>query len=185
MAIVASLFLRALPYIAAIALAWYGWHRADTWCNSACRDQRSQVEKIRSQSAQLTEQIRAAQQRATDLALQWAQQVDKADEAARQARNANAQVFAGLADDARRLPAGGHLSISPAARRVFDGITAAANDQPPADPPRVEPAPEAVSCIPEREAAIAWAQAAEAYRDATSLLEQTRRWYEGIRNANP
>ena len=84
MAIVASLFLRALPYIAAIALAWYGWHRADTWCNSACRDQRSQVEKIRSQSAQLTEQIRAAQQRATDLALQWAQQVDKADEAARQ-----------------------------------------------------------------------------------------------------
>ena len=178
MALLLPLFLRALPYIAAIALAWYGWHRADTWCNSACRDQRD-----RANAAEAA--IKVAEQRATDLALLWAQQVDKADEAARQARNANAQVFTRLADDARRLPAGGHLSISPAARSVFDGITAAANDQPPADPPRVEPAPEAVSCIPEREAAIAWAQAAEAYRDATSLLEQTRRWYEGIRNANP
>ena len=178
MGVLVSLALRALPYIAAIALAWYGWHRADTWCNSACRDQRDRANAAESA-------IKVAQQRATDLALLWAQQVDKADEAARQARNANAQVFTRLADDARRLPAGGHLSISPAARRVFDGITAAANDQPPADPPRVAEAPEALSCIPERDAAIAWAEAAEAYRDATSLLEQTRQWYEGIRNVNP
>ena len=178
MALLLPLFLRALPYIAAIALAWYGWHRADTWCNSACVAKSRELQTV-------TEQMERAKQRATDLALLWAKQTERTDEAARQARNANAQVFTRLADDARRLPAGGHLSISPAARRVFDGITAAANDQPPADPPRVEPAPEALSCIPERDAAIAWAQAAEAYRDATSLLEQTRRWYEGIRNANP
>lgn len=178
MALLLPLFLRALPYIAAITLAWYGWHRADNWCNSACVAKSRQLQTI-------NEEMQQAKQRATDLALLWAQQVDRTNEAARQARNANATVFAGLADDARRLPAGGHLSISPAARRVFDGITAAANDQPPADPPRVEPPAEALSCIPEREAAIAWAEAAEAYRDATSLLDQTRRWYEGIRNANP
>lgn len=175
MALLLPLLLRGLPYLIAAAIAAFVWWKADHYCNSACRDQRARADAAESA-------IKVAQQRATDLALLWAKQTEATDEAARQARKANDQVFAGLANDVRRLPAGGHLAISPAARRVFDSITAAANAEPAPDPAPVEPATAAVSCIPERDAADAWNKAAEAYRDAVTLLQQTRDWYDSLRS---
>ena len=65
MAFLLPLLLRALPFLAAAALVWYGWHRVDNWCNSACVEQRTQFENARTQ-------IENAQARATALALLWA-----------------------------------------------------------------------------------------------------------------
>lgn len=130
MAFLLPLLLRALPFIAAAAVAWYGWHRVDNWCNSACVEQRTQLGNARTQ-------LGNAQARATALALLWAGAIEKERiryvEISRDRENA----IAGVRERAGRIrPSTDPVRVRvPAdALRVLDDASRLANAEPPAAP---------------------------------------------------
>jgi hypothetical protein len=74
-----TFFLRFWPYILALLLAIGVWWKADHWCNAACRDQRDEAVEARAQLEEITDRLKAAQERATHLALEWSKAIQRVE----------------------------------------------------------------------------------------------------------
>ena len=182
MAFLLPLLLRALPFIAAAALAWYGWHRVDNWCNSACVEQRTQLGNARTQ-------IGIAQARATALALLWAEAINRVEVRYVDVVRARTDAVAGVRERAGRIRSDtdrAHLVISADAIRVLNDAADLANDTaPPAgDRGPGQAVPDAAG--PAETTLTDWLEfainAAEAYRDAEDKHLACVAAYEAIRN---
>lgn len=182
MAFLLPLLLRALPFIAAAALAWYGWHRVDNWCNSACVEQRTQLGNARTQ-------IGIAQARATALALLWAEAINRVEVRYVEVVRARTDAVAGVRERAGRIRSDtdrAHLVVSAAALSVLGDAANLANDTAP--PGGDSGAGQAVSAPagPAETTLTDWLEfainAAEAYRDAEDKHLACVAAYEAIRN---
>ena len=182
MAFLLPLLFRALPFLAVAALAWYGWHRADNWCNSACVEQRTQFENARTQ-------IENAQARATALALLWAEAINRVEVRYVDVVRARTDAVAGVRERAGRIrPATDsvRVRVPPDALRVLGDAANIANNTAPAagdsGPGQAvsDPAGSAETTLTDwLEFAI---NAAEAYRDAEDKHLACVAAYEAIRN---
>jgi len=141
-------------------------------------------ETNRAVKAELT--LKAAQDRATALALLWSAQVDKSEAEVNQAKDeANVQIAA-LQDRIKKLPSRIVVFSTPAAS-VLDDATAAANaapapavDNKPA-PPVPDPAiAGATTAYDEREFADYVTRAAQAYRDVRTKLGACISFYQNL-----
>lgn len=182
MAFLLPLLLRALPFIAAAALAWYGWHRVDNWCNSACVEQRTQLGNARTQ-------IGIAQARATALALLWAEAINRVEVRYVEVVRARTDAVAGVRERAGRIRSDtdrAHLVVSAAALSVLGDAANIANNTAP--PGGDSGAGQAVSAPagPAETTLTDWLEfainAAEAYRDAEDKHLACVAAYEAIRN---
>ena len=182
MAFLFPLLLRALPFIAAAAVAWYGWHRVDNWCNSACVEQRTQLGNARTQ-------IGIAQARATALALLWAEAINRVEVRYVEVVRARTDAVAGVRDRAGRIRSDtdrAHLVVSAAAISVLGDAANIANNTAP--PGGDSGAGQAVSAPagPAETTLTDWLEfainAAEAYRDAEDKHLACVAAYEAIRN---
>lgn len=182
MAFLLPLLLRALPFLAAAALAWYGWHRVDNWCNSACVEQRTQLGNARTQ-------IGIAQARATALALLWAEAINRVEVRYVEVVRARTDAVAGVRDRAGRIRSDtdrAHLVVSAAALSVLGDAANIANNTAP--PGGDSGAGQAVSAPagPAETTLTDWLEfainAAEAYRDAEDKHLACVAAYEAIRN---
>ncbi len=182
MAFLLPLLLRALPFIAAAALAWYGWHRVDNWCNSACVEQRTQLGNARTQ-------IGIAQARATALALLWAEAINRVEVRYVEVVRARTDAVAGVRERAGRIRSDtdrAHLVVSRDALGVLHDAERIANDTAPAagdsGPGQAVSAPAG----PAETTLTDWLEfainAAEAYRDAEDKHLACVAAYEAIRN---
>ena len=171
-----------LPYLIAAAAIGAGWLWLDQRCNAACERKSRQLSAI-------TEQMEQARQRATDLALLWANVLDRADRTAKASKEKADATFAAIADNSRRVASSGSIRISPDALRVWGDASAAANGQaPPAEPdPRPYPVPVPAEGIRVEEAELRekWQEAARAYEDAKSLHRQTVLACEALLSQSP
>ena len=182
MAFLLPLLLRALPFLAAAALVWYGWHRVDNWCNSACVEQRTQFENARTQ-------IENAQARATALALLWAEAINRVEVRYVEVVRARADATANVRERAGRIRSDtdrAHLVVSRDALGVLHDAERIANDT---APPAGDSGPgQAVSdpAGPAETTLTDWLEfainAAEAYRDAEDKHLACVAAYEAIRN---
>ena len=185
MALLLPLLLRALPFLAAAALAWYGWHRVDNWCNTACQSEHTQFENARTQ-------IESAQARATALALLWAGAIEKERIRYVEISRARADATANVRERAGRIRSDtdrAHLVVSRDALGVLHDAERIANDTAPAagdsGPGQAvsDPAGPAETTLTDwLEFAI---NAAEAYRDAEDKHLACVAAYEAIRTAEP
>lgn len=182
MAFLLPLLLRALPFIAAAALAWYGWHRVDNWCNSACVEQRTQLGNARTQ-------IGIAQARATALALLWAEAINRVEVRYVEVVRARTDAVAGVRERAGRIRSDtdrAHLVVSRDALGVLHDAERIANDTAPAagDSGPGQAVPDAAG--PAETTLTDWLEfainAAEAYRDAEDKHLACVAAYEAIRN---
>ena len=182
MAFLLPLLLRALPFLAAAALAWYGWHRVDNWCNSACVEQRTQLGNARTQ-------IGIAQARATALALLWAEAINRVEVRYVEVVRARTDAVAGVRERAGRIRSDtdrAHLVVSRDALGVLHDAERIANDTAPAAGD--SGAGQAVSAPagPAETTLTDWLEfainAAEAYRDAEDKHLACVAAYEAIRN---
>lgn len=182
MAFLLPLLLRALPFLAAAALAWYGWHRVDNWCNSACVEQRTQLGNARTQ-------IGIAQARATALALLWAEAINRVEVRYVEVVRARTDAVAGVRERAGRIRSDtdrAHLVVSAAALSVLGDAANIANNTAP--PGGDSGAGQAVSAPagPAETTLTDWLEfainAAEAYRDAEDKHLACVAAYEAIRN---
>ena len=181
MAFLLPLLLRALPFLAAAAVAWYGWHRVDNWCNSACVEQRTQFENARTQ-------IESAQARATALALLWAEAINRVEVRYVEVVRARTDAVAGVRERAGRIrPATDsvRVRVPPDALRVLGDAANIANNTAPAagdsGPGQAvsDPAGSAETTLTDwLEFAI---NAAEAYRDAEDKHLSCVAAYEALR----
>lgn len=165
-----AIFMRIWPYllIAVGVVGLYAWD--DHRCNAACLKETARADKL--QAAADT-----AKQRATDLALLYANTLTKAEKDTQDALAQQKADFTKLAEDASHLSALPSIVISGDALRVFDAASALAN---------AAPAPEvdhgASQAISESDLAAKWSAAAEAYSDAVTKLHACINTYEGLRN---
>lgn len=182
MAFLLPLLLRALPFLAAAAVAWYGWHRVDNWCNSACVEQRTQLGNARTQ-------IGIAQARATALALLWAEAINRVEVRYVEVVRARTDAVAGVRERAGRIRSDtdrAHLVVSAAALSVLGDAANIANNTAPAAGD--SGAGQAVSAPagPAETTLTDWLEfainAAEAYRDAEDKHLACVAAYEAIRN---
>lgn len=176
------LLLRALPFIAAAAVAWYGWHRVDNWCNSACVEQRTQFENARTQ-------IGIAQARATALALLWADAINRVEVRYVEVVRARTDAVAGVRERAGRIRSSTdpvRVRVPADALRVLgDAASIANNTAPPAgDSGTGQAVPDPAG--PAETTLTDWLEfainAAEAYRDAEDKHLACVAAYEAIRN---
>ena len=182
MAFLLPLLFRALPFLAAAALAWYGWHRVDNWCNTACQSERTQFENARTQ-------IGNAQARATALALLWAEAINRVEVRYVEVVRARADATANVRERAGRIRSDtdrAHLVVSRDALGVLHDAERIANDTAPAAGD--SGAGQAVSAPagPAETTLTDWLEfaisAAEAYRDAEDKHLACVAAYEAIRN---
>ena len=185
MALLLPLLLRAMPFIAAAALAWYGWHRVDNWCNSACVEQRTQLGNARTQ-------IGIAQARATALALLWAEAINRVEVRYVEVVRARTDAVAGVRERAGRIRSSTdsvRVHVPPDALRVLGDAASIANNTAP--PGGDSGAGQAVSdpAGPAETTLTDWLEfainAAEAYRDAEDKHLACVAAYEAIRTAEP
>lgn len=182
MAFLLPLLLRALPFLAAAALAWYGWHRVDNWCNSACVEQRTQLGNARTQ-------IGIAQARATALALLWAEAINRVEVRYVEVVRARTDAVAGVRERAGRIRSDtdrAHLVVSRDAlgvlhdaERIANNTAPAAGDSGPGQAVSDPAGPAETTLTDWLEFAI---NAAEAYRDAEDKHLACVAAYEAIRN---
>lgn len=180
MAFLLPLLLRVLPFIAAAAVAWYGWHRVDNWCNSACTAQESRAD-------QAAAAIKVAQERATWLALKWSEAINKTEVRYVEVVRERTASAAGLRERAGRIrPATDSVSVRvPAdALRVLDDAAKLANNSaaPAVDQRPTAPFPDAAG--PAETTLSDWVafavDAAEAYRDAADKHSACVAAYESL-----
>ena len=180
MAFLLPLLLRVLPFIAAAAVAWYGWHRVDNWCNSACQSARGDL-------LVAEQQITAARERATWLALKWSEAINKVEVRYVEVVRERSSAAAGLRERAGRIrPATDSVSVRvPAdALRVLDDAAKLANNSaaPAVDQRPTAPFPDAAG--PAETTLSDWVafavDAAEAYRDAADKHSACVAAYESL-----
>lgn len=182
MAFLLPLLLRALPFLAAAALAWYGWHRVDNWCNSACVEQRTQLGNARTQ-------IGIAQARATALALLWAEAINRVEVRYVEVVRARTDAVAGVRERAGRIRSDtdrAHLVVSRDALGVLHDAERIANDTAPAAGDSGPGQAVSDAAGPAETTLTDWLEfainAAEAYRDAEDKHLACVAAYEAIRN---
>ena len=169
------LLIRGAMALAVVAALWMVWHRVDNWCNEACQSAQTETAEARTQIGLLHTQIRQAQERATALALLWAESINRVEvryvEVARDRTNA----AAGVRERAGRIrhstdPV--RIVVPPDALGVLGDAAALANAEPPAaaegDQRPAEAVP--VAAGPAETTLTDWlafaVDAAEAYREA-------------------
>ena len=173
---------RLLPALGILFAAWFAWHKADNWCNSACVEQRTQLGNARTQ-------IGIAQARATALALLWADAINRVEVRYVEVVRARTDAMAGVRERAGRIRSStdrAHLVVSAAALSVLgDAANIANNPAPPAgDSGPGQAVPDAAG--PAETTLTDWLEfainAAEAYRDAEDKHLACVAAYEAIRN---
>ena len=167
---IAAILARLWPYLlgAALLLGSYLWADFRCW-NHACHVQQARAEKLQAESD-------AAKKRATDLALLWANTLQKADDDTRAKLAAQRQTFDDLDKQAKALSPLPSIVLGAPTVVVLDRVTAAANDTP---APEVDHG--AGQTLSESDLAQRWAEAGEAYSDATTKLTACIKAYETIR----
>lgn len=174
---------RLLPYVLGIAFVLLvGWwiHRvANSWCNGACQEAREEVVQLTQERDGLLAGIKAAQDRASALAVLWAEAIQKVEVRYVEAKREQSKVFAGLRERAGRIrlaPAGTPLVVPADVGGLLADAHRGANggeDTAPAggDSQAAAPVPETAGGAVDTTLAE-WAQfaveAAEAYADARS-----------------
>jgi len=173
----------------ALAFAVWGWQEVritalDVSLAASHKRETAAVSKADADEALLAQ----TRQRATDLALLYASVLPRAEEAAKQQKDADDEKLAALQAQLDSLSRAPTLHFSPAAVRVWDDVSAFANgrDARPAagsasgaDPVPAAPAPGySESEVLEHDAA-----AAAAYRDAVRKFHKVRDLYDAARAA--
>lgn len=102
MAIVTFL-LRFGPYIIALLLAVVVWWKVDHWCNAACREQRDLAAEARTQLDEITVRLKAAQERATHLALEWSKAIQRVEVRYVEAKQRQQVSFASVRERTGRI----------------------------------------------------------------------------------
>lgn len=188
-----SLVMYALLAAAAVAAAWALWWKVDHWCNAACTDLQAVV-------ARLEGEKKAAQERASAIAVMWADGLNKVEVRYVEVERAVRNTFAGLRDRTRGVSAdsSGGIRLGSRAVELLDDAHRAANagdpsapqvDHRPAEAVPVAPSDETSSATgdviltPEAFAAL-YVDAAEAYRDAYEKWKAAVAAYEELRIAN-
>ena len=167
---IAAILARLWPYLLAAALALGSYLWADFRCwNHACHAQQTRADKLQAEAD-------AAKKRATDLALLWANTLQKADDDTRTKLAAQRQTFDDLDKQAKALSPLPSIVLGAPTVVVLDRVTAAANST----APEVDHG--AGETLSESDLAQRWAEAGEAYSDATTKLTACIKAYEGIRN---
>jgi len=123
-----SLLFMALGAVALLAIAATLIWKAQHWCNTACENAKAETVKQTARVAALEGSIKAAQDRATAIALLWSGNVTREDSNAKQRDADRAARFAPIAAAARGLPASSARVVFPAdAARVLDDAIRAGN----------------------------------------------------------
>lgn len=172
-----GLLWRLLPYLIGAGLLVAGWIYLDRACwSSACKSERTQNQTLRTQ-------IEAAQQRATDLALLYAQTAEKADADLRRDRSTRAEQGRNLNARAANLDRSPTVSLSGDAVGLLRESSKHANSAP--APIRDQAPAVAVPGLSFSEAELVgrWAEAAIAYLDARSQWQACVNFYESIQSA--
>jgi len=157
--------LGLLPYIIGgilvASLAGWLWWRAQHWCNVVCEEA---TERAAVADAKLVE----AQNRATHLALLWADAVQRVERVYVEKVVERETKFAGIRERAGRINVAGGIRLSPDAVGVLADSAATANNS--AAPGASEGTTQAVPESPRDTSAEEWVRfavdAADAYADA-------------------
>ena len=147
------------------------WYRVDHWCNSACTN-------VTEERDLLTASIKAAQQRATDLAILYADTLEKVDAALKVAEAERSQKFAALRDRATRAGANRSVVVSPESVRLWDESSRAGNGQETA-PAGIGEERAAISSVSEADLNQFIVDAAAAYRAVNEARLACIALYEG------
>jgi hypothetical protein len=172
-----------LPYIigglAIASLAGWVWWQANHWCNAVCREQ--------TERATVAEgRIAAAQKRATDLALMWAEAIHRVEVKYVEVVKWRTQTFVEIRE--RPYHAEGSITLGPDARGVLrDSADAANNPGPTASGEgAAAPVPETAGSVTTAQEWIAFAtDAAEAYADARGKWLACVNWAESVHRTAP
>lgn len=167
---------RAWPYLLALAVIGGGYYWLEhIHCNVACHDARSERDE-------LSAQILAARERATALALLWAKSVDDAETKEHQREAEATRRYDSLLARAQAVNRGSGLRLSVGTIGVLNDATREANAAGP-PPEHQEPAEAVSGTTDEREIAIAWVKASEAYADAYGKWQACVQFYQGLQHA--
>jgi hypothetical protein len=164
----------ALPWLLGALALGVGYYKAQHWCNTVCLEKGAKLK-------QAEQQIEDARQRATDLALLWAKEVDQAEEKNRAAANQRAKDFAALEDRVRSLSSRLSIALSADADRVWRDSSREANAARDAQehPETADPVPNPT--YSEQDLAAFFVAAAKAYADAYGQWLACVNYYEGLR----
>ena len=182
MAFLLPILGRLLPVLGVLFAAWYAWHKADNWCNGACKDARAELSVAQGQ-------IQAAQERATALALLWAKAINNVEVRYVELAGNRADATANLRERAGRIrPATSSVAIRVPddALRVLGDVAEFANDTP--APEGNQGASEAVPVAAggaetTLDEWIAFAiDAGEAYREAADKHQACVAAYDAVRS---
>lgn len=106
-AAVPAIVSRFLPHLLGVLfvalVAWWGWRVANGWCNGACQDAREEVVALTEERDGLLAGIKAAQDRATALALLWSEAIQRVEVRYVEAKRESTTVFAGLRERAGKI----------------------------------------------------------------------------------
>ncbi len=168
MTLLLPILLRLLPALAVAALAWYGWHKVDHWCNTECRYFRENAETLQHEKQQ-------AQDRATALALLWSEAINRIEVRYVEMARTRSDAAARLRERAGRIRLDGGgvgVRVPPAAVGLLDDAHRLANDPPAAggDQSAPDPVPAPADTVEIDTTLATWIatylEAAIAYRDA-------------------
>lgn len=174
-----ALALRLAPYIIGAAMLIGGWLYLDRACwSSACESYRTQFEYARTQ-------IENAQRQRNELALKWADAIQKTERVYVESARVAADAATGLRERARRPGAGSDVRIRvPAdAVRVLRDVPSLA-----AGSPAARPVDEAAPTVSEAadttlsEWVVFAVDAAAAYADAVAKWRGVVQAYENLRS---
>jgi hypothetical protein len=188
-------WLSFLPYIIGAVViggaVWTIWSSVNNWCNGACRDAREERDEAIAESVQLHGVIKAAQERATALALLWSEAINKVEVRYVQVERDRRAAFAGVRERAGSIRVDTSRVLVPVTAPVIGVLRdaeRAANGGSPAAPREGEGSP---APVPEtaRDTTLAeWVQfaidAAEAYREAYDKWQAAVQAYESVREAS-
>jgi hypothetical protein len=128
-----TLLIRLVPYLLGAIFIGVLWWRADHWCNSACKEQTEIVVKVQGRLTELSGRLAAAQERATALALLWAEAIKKVEVRYVEAKNRQVVAFAGVRERAGRIRVDldrVRIRVPAVALGVLDDAARAANASP-------------------------------------------------------
>lgn len=177
-----SLLPYAIGVLAVAGMAWAAWSAANSWCNGACR-----AATERAETAEAA--IKVAQDRATALALLWAEAIQRVEIRYVETVKWRTKTYVEYRERAAGAEVSGTITLSPGAVSVLADSAGAANDPGPTTvgegtaAPVPEPAGDTVTDA--REWVTFAVEAAEAYRDAYDKWQACVSWAGEIRNANP
>jgi hypothetical protein len=176
--IVSTLILYGI--LAAVVLGVIGTavYKANHWCNAVCEDMMLEIEKLELEK-------KAAQERATALALMWSAKVDEAARLAMKLKEMHDAAYKELRIRAANVNRAGGVRFRADLAGVFRDSANAANDgAAPAEgnPPPTAAVPDATGyeAYDERELAQFFVDASAAYRDAVNLWRACVQAYDGV-----